>query len=212
MSRNRFELLLCVLHFSNNEDAVDGDRLAKLGPLLKLLTDKFKEVYIPEREVCIDETLVPFRGRLLFKQYIKNKRHKFGIKLYKICCKGGYTFDFKVYVGNDKDPNISASSKIVLQLMEPLFHRGRILYTDNYYTSVTLAQELLKRETHLVGTLRSNRKLNPEEVTKTKLRKGEIIARESQGVVVLKWQDKRDLLCLSTCHTADTVKIKRRTE
>lgn len=212
MSRNRFELLLRTLHFSNNEDAIANDRLAKLGPLLKLLTDKFRKVYIPEREVCIDETLVPFRGRLLFKQYIKNKRHKFGIKLYKICCKGGYTFDLKVYVGNDKDPNISASSKIVLQLMEPLLHQGRILYTDNYYTSITLAHELLKRETHIVGTLRSNRKLNPEEVTKKKLKKSEIIARECEGVVVLKWQDKREVLCLSTCHTANTIKIKRRND
>lgn len=212
MPRNRFELLLRVLHFSNNEDAIAGDRLAKLGPLLKLLTDKFKEVYIPEREVCIDETLVPFRGRLVFKQYIKNKRFKFGIKLYKICCKGGYTYDLRVYCGKDKDPNVSASTKIVLQLMEPLLDQGRILYTDNFYTSVTLAQELLMRETHLVGTLRKNRKLNPIEVTNVKLKKGEIIAREHNGVVVLKWQDKRDVLCLSTNHTAETTNVRRRGE
>lgn len=212
MSRNRFELLLRTIHFSNNEEVVTGDRLSKISPLLQLLNDKFMEIYVPERDICIDESLVPFRGRLLFKQYIKNKRHKFGIKLYKLCCKGGYTYNLKIYCGNDKDPTVSASTKIVMELMQPLLHQGRILYTDNFYTSINLARELLKQKTHLVGTLRKNRKLNPIEVSTKKLKKGEIIARESNGVVVLKWQDKRDVLCLSTFHTAVTTKVKRRTE
>ncbi|CAH2011971.1 unnamed protein product [Acanthoscelides obtectus] len=95
MSRNRFELLLRVLHFNDNEIIDKNDRLGKLSPLLENLTNKFKEVYVPEKSVCIDETLVPFRGRLSFRQYIKNKRYKFGIKLYKLCCKDGYTYDIK---------------------------------------------------------------------------------------------------------------------
>ncbi|KAJ8944312.1 hypothetical protein NQ314_009503 [Rhamnusium bicolor] len=51
------------------------------------------------------------------------------------------------------------------------------------------------------------RKLIPTEVTTKKLKKGEINAREHNGVVVLKWQDKRDVLCLSTYHTAVTTKV-----
>lgn len=120
-------------------------------------------------------------------------------------------FRLEILYGNDKDRNISVSSKIVLQLIELLFHQGKIIVTDNYYTSIILAYELLKRDTHIVGTLRSNRKLNSKEVTK-KIEKGLNNRRECEAVVVLKWQDKRKVLCLSTCHTADTIKIKRRSE
>lgn len=58
----------------------------------------------------------------------------------------------------DKDPHLKVSTKIVLQLMKPLLHQGRIVFTDNYYTSVTLARELLAPETYVVGTHR--KKLN----------------------------------------------------
>ena len=37
MSRIRFEILLRLLHFSNNENAIPDDRLAKIKPLLDLL-------------------------------------------------------------------------------------------------------------------------------------------------------------------------------
>nr|CAI5823527.1 unnamed protein product [Callosobruchus analis] len=88
-----------------------------------------------------------------------------------------------------------------MELSENLLDVGRVLYTDNFYTSMHLAHELLKRSTHLVGTLRSNRKLNPQDVTKAKLKVSETVARESNtGVVVLKWKNKRDVLMLSTFH------------
>jgi hypothetical protein len=39
--------------------------------------------------VVIDKNVVPFRGRLLFCQYIPGKSHKCGVKLYKLCLPGG---------------------------------------------------------------------------------------------------------------------------
>jgi hypothetical protein len=88
MSRNRFQLLLKIWHFSNNEN-LSQDRLQKISPLINMLVEKFQNNVIPKEAVCIDETLVPFRGRLSFRQFIKNKRHKFGIKLYRVATKYG---------------------------------------------------------------------------------------------------------------------------
>lgn len=211
MPRNRFELLLRMWHFADNEAPIENDRLRRLRPLLELLIEKFKAVRTPEENVTIDETLVPFRGRLLFKQYIPNKRHKFGIKLFKMCLEGGYTYDVRVYCGSENDPEISVPTKVVMTMMSDLLNTGRTVYTDNYYTSVTLAHQLLEQQTHLVGTLRANRKLNPKDVTQKKLKKNEFIARESNtGVVVMKWRDKRDVLVLSTKHTDNMVKIQQR--
>lgn len=40
-----------------------------------------------------------WRGRLGFRQYIKNERQKYGIKLYKLCCVRWYVLNFKVNTG-----------------------------------------------------------------------------------------------------------------
>uniref|UniRef100_A0A2S2Q7N7 PiggyBac transposable element-derived protein 4 n=1 Tax=Sipha flava TaxID=143950 RepID=A0A2S2Q7N7_9HEMI len=69
------------------------------------------------------------------------------------------------------------------------------------------------RITHVVGTLRVNRKGNPKDVTTKKLKKGQIIAQQSNtNVVVLKWKDKRDLLMLSTKHVDTTTAITKRNQ
>lgn len=211
MSRNRFELLLANLHFSDNETSNTNTRLYKLAPLLDKLIPNFKNVVVPSEELCIDETLVPFRGRLSFRQYIKNKRHRFGVKVYKLCLDAGFTYDLKIYCGADKSENTSVPDSVVFYLANDLLDVGRTIYTDNFYTSVTLAHSLLERNTHLVGTLRQNRKLNPKEITTAKLRKGEIVGRESNtGVIVSKWKDKRDVLMLSTKHTLEMVDVHQK--
>jgi hypothetical protein len=81
MARDRFELLLKFWHFSdNNKYHSNQDRLFKLKPLLDLLKARFSSVYIPGAVVTINETMIPWRGRLLFKQYIPGKAHKYGVK------------------------------------------------------------------------------------------------------------------------------------
>ncbi|KAK9679066.1 Transposase IS4 [Popillia japonica] len=98
-----------------------------------------------------------------------------------------------------------------MNLMEDLLDHGRTLCTDNYYTSVALADELLDHKTHLIGTLRSNRKINPKIVIDKKLKTGETVAEESNtGVIVQKWKDKRDVLMLSTKQTDEMCPTKRR--
>jgi Transposase IS4 len=39
--------------------------------------------------VVIDETMIPWRGKLLFKKYIPGKAHKYGVKIYKIAATQG---------------------------------------------------------------------------------------------------------------------------
>lgn len=85
MSRNRFELLLRYLHFSDNDTADKKDRINKIRPLTDFLNENLKNCYGPKEDVCIDESQVPFRGRVIFRQYNKSKRHKYGLKLFKLC-------------------------------------------------------------------------------------------------------------------------------
>ena len=62
----RFLHILRFLHFIDNEDAtVDKTvRTWKVQKLLNYLCKRFREVYTPRRELCVDETMVKFKGRL----------------------------------------------------------------------------------------------------------------------------------------------------
>ena len=46
----------------------------------------------------MDEVIVKFKGRVIFRQYIPKKRKHFGIKIYKLCDESGYTYNMEVYV------------------------------------------------------------------------------------------------------------------
>nr|XP_033335543.1 piggyBac transposable element-derived protein 4-like [Megalopta genalis] len=95
MSRNRFELLLRMLHFADNKNDNGSNRLYKIQPIIDILETNYKKYYNPTEDICIDESLIPFRGRIVFRQYLKQKRHKYGIKIFKLCCGSGYTYAFR---------------------------------------------------------------------------------------------------------------------
>ena len=61
--------------------------------------------------------------------------------------------------------------------------------------------------TDCVGTLKLNRNDIPKEVKDKKLEKGEIIARHSGSVTVLKWRDKRNVTMVSIYHSAGTQRV-----
>ncbi|KAK9700959.1 Transposase IS4 [Popillia japonica] len=93
--------------------------------------------------------------------------------------------------------------------MELLLKSGRSLYTDNFYTSVDLAHQLMKQKIHLIGTLHSALKLNPKPVITTKLSWGEMIMRQSNtNVIVGKWRDNRDILFLITKSVREMIEME----
>jgi len=75
---------------------------------------------------------------------------------------------------------------------------------------VPLAETLLGRKTHLVGTLRKNRfnrKGLPPKVISSVLKVGETVAQQNHsGVVVQKWRDNREVLILSSKHVDAMIK------
>ncbi|KAE9526178.1 hypothetical protein AGLY_013809 [Aphis glycines] len=210
MSRNRFECLMKTIHFSDNTCADPTNRLYKLGTVIDDIMINSNYCMQPDQSMCIDESLVKFMGRLAFKQYIKNKRDRFGIKEFKLCISPCYTIAMKVYCGKEVSNILNVGnvgSNIVMELAEPYLDNGRTIFVDNWYSSVELAELLQSRNTYLVGTLRCNRKSNP----KKKLKRGEIVSqRSSSNVLVLKWRDKRDLVMISSKHDSALTKLKIR--
>ena len=77
ISEERFHLLQKFLHFANNEEINDrtiNRKLFKIAPILNYLRNKFMNVYKPKQNVSIDESLIRWKGRLTWRQYIPSKR------------------------------------------------------------------------------------------------------------------------------------------
>lgn len=82
ISLKRLKLLGNFLNFTHDTPQGNTDKLYKIKPVLEYLSNFFTEIYTPERELSIDESLMLWKGRLSWKQYIKIKRARFGIKTF----------------------------------------------------------------------------------------------------------------------------------
>ena len=138
-----------------------------------MLQINFQNLFCPEEDMVIDETLVPWKGRFTFRQYIPNKTHRYGVTLFKLCSLAGYTWSVKVYSGKSSagKREIGLSKTVYKELMKDLVDQGRTLYVDNFYTSYNLVQYCQEKKTYLVGTLRANKNHMPKEVLNAKLKR-----------------------------------------
>lgn len=202
MSRDRFLVILRSLHFSTNPEPNQpepNDRLYKIRPVINYFNTKMKDLYYPGKNLSLDESMVLWRGRLLFRQYIANKRHKYGLKLYMLTEPNGLILNFAVYTGQlDEMGGKGHAQKVVQYIAKDYLNKGHSIYMENYYNSCQLARTLINHKTYCTGTLRSDRKGGPEKILKMKLKVGESKAQYSDGVMIGKWKDKRDVTYIST--------------
>ncbi|MCG7879142.1 MAG: transposase [Candidatus Thiodiazotropha taylori] len=229
MSRNRFLAILSNLHLSDSTREIpvgqDGhDPLYKLRSFVNMCSRNFCDIYVPQKELSVDESTCPWKGRLRFRVYNPAKPDRFGIKLYSVNeANSGYCVGFDVYVGStpvaeyselvDLDQDSGQTTKIVIGLLAKtgLLHGGHHVYMDNYYTSPELFDELSIRETYACGTVRKNRKEFPEALkVKQRMLQGDSIFRRREDLLALKFYDKREVHMLSTIHTATNAIFDKR--
>ena len=118
MSRNTFLLILRCLHYQSTETVVT-DWLAKIRSVTDFFNTKMKTIYYPGRELSLDEAIIIWHDCLQFKQYIKNKRHKYGIKLYMLTEPDGLILKCHAYKGSsDIFSGAGHTEKIVLHFLE----------------------------------------------------------------------------------------------
>jgi len=64
----------------------------------------------PDEDLAVDETIVPFRGRLWFRQYIPGKS---GVKLFKLYGTNGYTYNVQIYAGKSQVDGKGLACKVM---------------------------------------------------------------------------------------------------
>ena len=62
---------------------------------------KYAKFYNPSENLAVDEVIVKYRGRVIFRQYILKKRKRFSIRIYKLYDEAGYMCAMRVYLGKD---------------------------------------------------------------------------------------------------------------
>lgn len=103
---------------------------------LPVLNHTFGFHFTPDECLCVDESMIPFRGRIIFRQYNKSKRHKYGIKLFKLCTTPGYTTKLEVYGGKTLDSQHNTPTNVVLNLARNYFGKGHTMFVDNWYITI----------------------------------------------------------------------------
>jgi len=208
MSRNRFESIWQAWHFSDNsQQTQDSGRLFKIWPVYEYFAHKFRSVYSPKQELSLDESMIPWRGRLKFRTYNPGKITKYGVLVRMVCeAVSGYVYNMEIYSAEGKK-----LEDTVLSLLDRNLDQNHHLYQDNFYNSVRLAETLLDRKVRVCGTMRVNRGIPRDlEEDGKRLKKGQSAFRRKGDVMVQVWKDKRLVRMISTIHDATVVSTGRK--
>ena len=78
--------VFCI--FAGNSQRPDKgkeyDQLWKLRIVFETLNEAYAKFCNPSEHLTMDEVIVKFKGRVIFRQYIPKKRKHFGIKIHKL--------------------------------------------------------------------------------------------------------------------------------
>jgi hypothetical protein len=145
MTLARWEQILRCLHLVNNEDVVRDtkdprfDRIAKMRWLIDRFVEVSKEIYNLEREVTVDECVIPYKGRYCFiRQFMPDKPVRFGIKCWLLASsKSRFVWRIEVYFGEGTGGGEHGLGYHVVQrMMAGLQGRGHCVVVDNLFASV----------------------------------------------------------------------------
>lgn len=169
LSRERFQHFIWYLRFddkSTRRERLSTDKLAHIRHIWDLFVLNCKRAFTPYETVTVDEQLVSFRGRCSFKQYIKSKPARYGLKIWAAAdVKTSYLYNLQVYTGKKGNhPEKKQGERIVKDLIEPMYGTGRGITVDNFFTSAPLAEFLLEKKITLLGTVRKNKPDTPKEL------------------------------------------------
>ncbi|KAI5100230.1 dual specificity protein phosphatase 26 isoform X1, partial [Silurus meridionalis] len=158
MSFNRFCEIngsLCFDDELQTPARLRDDKLAPIRSLWDMWTQRLPLLFTPGRDVTVDEQLVSFKGRCR-----SEKACGYGLKMWVTTdVATSYAWKCDVNMGKTDDATeVDQGKRIILEMTKKL--RGVTVTCNNFFTSYSLGQKLLKKKKTLVGMIRNNK--NPE--------------------------------------------------
>lgn len=114
-----------------------------------------------ERNLCVDEQMVPFKDQLSIKQYMKGKPIKWGVKVFLLCGESGTIYNillFQGYYEYDQElvKTVGSGASVVLYLTQNVKPNRYFLFFDNFFSSFGLFERLQQLQIYGAGTIRTN--------------------------------------------------------
>ena len=219
-TRNRFQDVLQYLHLADNNNLNPSDKFSKVNLLFKMINESCLQNFIPEKNVSIDESMVPCYGRHGCKQYIQNKAVKFGYKLWVAATSLGYTIEFYPYAGKDDNYNkdICLGGSFVMTLMSKLPTVPNSNYhvvMDNFFTNPNLLRLLKGNGMAATGTVRANRTENAplqavDDMKKEARGSSDVVNGNKSNVTLVRWKDNKVVTVALTLYGKEPMKRARR--
>jgi len=163
---------------ADNGFSSEDDRFWKFGNFYPKIIEKFPNALSPGKFLSVDETLMGFKGRLSFKQYIPSKRCRFGAKFF-VLVDYDTKFVVKLLAYQRKNTKyviqpaeLGSGAAAAFSLINEFSGRNHVLVTDSWFSSPNFAAKLLENNTYLLDTVTKRRKNMPKMYGK--LKKGEV--------------------------------------
>lgn len=218
MSRNRFEDLLRYFHVADNNNLAPDDKFAKVRPLWNMLNARWVKYYPGDKNLSIDESMIPYYGKHGTKQHIHGKPIRFGYKNWSICTRLGYLIYGELYQGastGNTHPELGVGASVVLDLISKLPQGNYSFYFDNFFTSLPLLDELQKLGHDGTGTIRANRTekaplKDPKEMKKTSRGSHQQCTDVLSNITLVRYNDNNIVTVASTQSGSEPIgKVKR---
>ncbi|KAK2703984.1 hypothetical protein QYM36_017697 [Artemia franciscana] len=173
----------------------------------------------PEEIQSIDEQMFPLKERIGFRQYLKDKPHSWGVRIFTRAGISGIVCDTEIYTGKGavEISELGQGDDFVLRFLEnvPRFMNFKLSF-DNFYTGIDLIYKLrVEYGIESCGKIHSNRIRGAVLNTDTNMKKngrGSVDFRfeRHSEVSVVKWYDNKPVhLASSYCAVTRIDKCQR---
>ncbi|XP_018395966.1 PREDICTED: piggyBac transposable element-derived protein 3-like [Cyphomyrmex costatus] len=217
------ESIKAGLKCARKADENAKDPAWRVRTIFEMFKSNVKRYGYFQTALSVDEMMVKFKGRLRFRQYIRNKPVRFGIKMWALCGSDGYLYECDIYCGKylKSDGNLSncsLGSRVVINMTEKFLlstSRKKVeqyhLYFDNYFTSPDLIIHLHKIGLKATGTVRQNR-VKENNKLGNNVPRGTIKVKheKNSGLNYITVMDSKEVSLLSTAAGVNPLRMMRR--
>ncbi|XP_049906487.1 piggyBac transposable element-derived protein 4-like [Epinephelus moara] len=209
MAHKRFSQLSTVIRFDDKQTRQaclvrQPDKLVAIRVIWDKWLRQLESVFIPDREITIDEKVILFRGRCPFQQAMLKKPFRSGLKIWVLCdAQTSFACRMQVHTGKTPDgaPKTSQGKQVVLELTEGM--KGNTVTCNNVYTSYSLAEDLLRRKITLVGHIHNSKPELPPALLQTRgrvINSAVFAFRKKATLVSYIGMPRKNIILLSTKH------------
>ena len=211
-----FEVIKKFIYFADNDNLTAGHKLAKIRHLQVKANALLQQFGLFEKDLSIDERMVPYFGRHSAKMFIRSKPIRFGYKNWVLASSDGYLNKLETYTRTciTKDSSKPLGPQVVSDLLSIVEKSAcHCVYFDNFFTSYLLLQDLHEKGFKALETISKNRTMKcPLRPSKSveKEKREFFDYRSDECVSIVQWKDNKVIHMDSNFSNIEPTKMVKR--